>query len=188
MAKKKKTIVRYDDKYYDEILNKNRIIYLYDCIDDGSAEKLNKKLVAMYLRNKKKPISIYINSPGGSCIDGFSIIDTIEQLKKEGAKIYTIITGYACSMGSQISVTGSKRFMSKRAYYMLHPMTTGGNRDYYPFLQDREKFTKHLNAQLLQTYRENTNIPEKILKKFERGEVWLNADECLKYGVVDKIL
>jgi len=187
MGKKKKSVVRYDDKYYDEILNKNRLIYLYDDIDDASAELVNKKLVAMHLRKKKKPVTIEINSPGGYCTQGFSIVDTIKRLKNSGTPVYTIITGNACSMGSIISVVGSKRFITENAYYMMHPMAGGAN-DYFPYVLDRVEFMKTLNNKLIKIYEDNTNVPEVLIQKCRNGEVWLNAEECLKYGVVDKIL
>jgi len=182
----KKAKERYDEKYYDEIINKNRLIYLYDLIDDGSSENVNKKLLGMYLRNKK-PITIEINSPGGDCCQGLSIIDTIERIKKAGGKVYTIITGSACSMGSVISIVGSKRFMSKNAYYMMHPMVLWNN-DYLPFVKDRVRFAEELYKRIIAIYRENTKLPEDIIKQAMHGEIWLTAEECLKYGVIDKIL
>jgi len=187
MEKKNQTI-RYDDKYYDEILNKNRVIFLYDLTDDGSAEKINKKLISMMLRNKKRPISIEINSPGGSCAGGLSIVDTIYRLIEKGTPVYTIISGRASSMGSVISIVAAKRFITKNAYYMMHPMTLGGGIDYLSFKQDRLKYAKELDNRLINLYRKHTKVPEKLIKKSIHGEVWLNAEECLKYGVVDKIL
>jgi len=183
---KKKSITRYDDKYYDEILNRNRVIFMYDEIDKSSAKEINKKLMSMALRNKK-PIIIELNSPGGLCTAGWSIIDTIRRVQSMKVKIYTIITGYACSMGSLISIVANKRMITKNAFYMMHPITTGMY-DYLPFVKDRMKFSDILDNRGVNLYKEHTNVPLKLIKKCQYGEVWLTAEECLKYGVVDKIL
>lgn len=182
--KQRKVMQRFDDKFYEEVLNKNRTIMLYQEINEESAKNVNTKLIAMATLAPKKPIILEINTPGGSCVDGMAIIDTMQRIN---VPVYTIINGYAASMGSFISIVGTYRFITKNAYYMMHPMAAG-TYDYLPYIRDKVKFLEEFDARMETYYKKYTRLPMEIIEKAKNGEVWLNAEKCLEYGVVDKIL
>lgn len=176
--------VDYGSKVYKAILNKNRRVYLYGTISSISAEALNQKLVAMSLDKPGIPIILEINSGGGSCIAGLSVIDCINSLS---CPVYTIVTGYAASMATFISIQGKRRFITKNAYWMAHPISSLKS-DYIGFIKDSMVFMKDLEKRCLNMYKKQTKLPASLLKKWQRGEVWLNARQCIKYGVCDEIL
>jgi len=182
MADEVKTpeIVRPD---YEQVLFQSRIIFLYGVINEASAKEVNQKLMAFRLMDKDSPVVIEICSGGGECMAGIAIADMIHDL---GTPVYTIINGYAASIATYIAIVGHKRFMTSNSYWMGHPMTSGKN-DYLPYLKDDLKFIERLNETLLKVYKKYADFSDADIQKMENGELWLNAKECLKRKIVDKI-
>jgi ATP-dependent Clp protease protease subunit len=175
---------RYSEEYYYKLLNKNRYIILYDIISNESADMVCSKIKAMNILDNKKEITLEINSPGGDVSCGFSIINAIEQSK---APIHTIISGQCCSMSALISVVGKKRSIYYNSYWMQHPLSEG-QADYLQFIKDRTKFLIHLDKLTENILKKYTKLSNSDLHKTSTGELWLSAEECLKKGIVDKII
>jgi ATP-dependent Clp protease protease subunit len=175
---------KYSEEFYYKILNKNRIILLYDEINNCSADIICSKIKSMNLLDNKKEIIIELNSPGGDISFGFSIINAIEQSK---APIHTIISGQCCSMAAMISIVGNKRSMYYNSYWMNHPLSEG-QADYLQFIKDRTKFLIHLDSMTENLLKRYTKLNNHDLRKISTGELWLSAEECLKKGIVDKII
>ena len=176
------------DKVQDKIDSKlleERKVFLWGMVDDKSARHIVERL--MYLDAlSHDEIKFYINSPGGYVTAGFSIYDTMREIK---SPISTICTGLAASMGSILLSAGDKgkRFIQTHARVMIH-QPSGGARgvasDIEITAQEILK-TKEISAQILakncgQTF-------EKVMKDFNRDH-WMGADESVKYGIVDKIV
>jgi len=175
---------RYGEDFYYKILNKNRYILLYDEINNASSDMICSKLRAMNYLDKTRPVCLEINSPGGYVTYGLSIIDTILAIE---APVYTIISGEACSMAAMISIVGKKRFITPNGFWMQHSTTDlfQGNvtsiKDQAGFLS---KLEKHLNDILVK----NTKLSKRQLTQIKNGQLWLFAEDALKFGIVDKIL
>lgn len=189
MAKKtirEDTKLLLDDEYRfnDNILNQSRIIFLYGEIDEKSSEEINKKLITMHIIDNKKPIIIEINSGGGCCTSGLAIIDTMKVIRNP---IYTNIVGRACSMATYIAMAGDKRFMTKNSYWMAHPMSTW-KADYINFVKDSLKWLNRLDKRLDGIYKKYTKLNKADFDKFHTGELWFDAKECKKKGIIDKII
>lgn len=176
---------KFNDEYYYKILNKNRTILLFDEIDPCSSDIVITKIIGMNLLDTKKPITMYINSGGGSVSDGFAIINAMEQ---SVAPIHTIINGQACSMAAMISVVGHKRSIFYNSYWMNHPLSEGGNGDYLQFIKDRTKFLIHLDKMTENLLRKYTKLTNLDIKKIENGELWLSAEESMRKGIVDCVI
>lgn len=174
----------YKEDYYSKILNKNRYILLYDEIDNTSADFIVCKLRAMDMLNNTKPITMEINSPGGSVANGMSIINAIENIK---SPVITIITGQACSMASLISIVGDKRLIYENSYWMQHS-TSDIVGDYIQYIKDRTKFLIEFENRTEKIIKKRTKLTDLDIRKIRSGELWLNAKLCLKKGIVDKII
>ncbi len=175
-------------KVQDRIENQqldDRTIFLWGMVDDRSARHVVDRLMYLDSLNHKE-IKFYINSPGGYVTSGFTMYDTIKSIK---SPVSTICTGLAASMGSLLLSVGEKgrRFIQPNAKVMIH-QPSGGARgpasDIEISAQEILK-TKELSAHILadncgQTF-------EKIMKDFNRDH-WLNAEESVKYGIVDGIM
>jgi len=169
----------------DEKLLEERKVFLWGMVDDDSAKHVIDRLLYLDMQNNKE-IQLFINSPGGYVTSGFAMYDTIKSLK---SPVSTICTGLAASMGSILLSVGKKgrRFIQPHAQVMIH-QPSGGARGQASNIeiQAREIIkTKELSARLLsdncgQDY-------ETVMRDFDR-DYWMNAEESIKYGIVDGIL
>ena len=98
--------------------------YIFGSIDDSIPKNIIVPFIEVVNKqmDKKDPadINIYITSRGGYVNYGFDLITHIERAKDAGIEVNTYVTSEVCSCGSLIAVTGSNRYISKRAYHLLH--------------------------------------------------------------------
>lgn len=176
------------NKVQDQIDNqllKDRTIFLWGMVDDDSAKHVVDRLLFLDSVSNEE-IKLYINSPGGYVTSGFSMYDTIKNIK---SPVSTICTGLAASMGSILLSVGEKgrRFIQPHARVMIH-QPSGGARGQASDIEITAKEiikTKELSAQILadncgQSY-------EQVMKDFNRDH-WMGAEESVAYGIVDGIL
>lgn len=168
----------------EDILLKNRRLFLFQNVTNESMEKIIKQLFILDLLNKK-PIYLYINSPGGSVSDGFALINTMINLK---SPVYTIINGEACSMGGLISIVGKKRLMTKNSFWMGHDMRGGIWGDYSGKVEHRANYIQKLWKVLENHLKQYTKLSKQDLQQLRNGELWLDAKECLQKGIIDAII
>jgi ATP-dependent Clp protease protease subunit len=163
-----------------------RKIFLWGQVDDDSAQDIVSKL--LYLESVKpgEKITFFINSPGGMVTSGFSILDTMNLIS---SPVSTVCMGLAASMGSLLLSAGEKgqRFIYPLGEVMIHQPSIGYLQGRASDLEIHAKQivkTKTISAEILA---KNCNQPlEQILKDFER-DYWMNAQESVKYGIVDGI-
>lgn len=178
--KKQKVQDRIDNQQLED-----RTIFLWGQVDDRSAKHVVDRL--LYLDSiSNEEIKLYINSPGGYVTSGFTMYDTIKQIK---SPVSTICTGLAASMGSILLSVGEKgrRFIQPHARVMIH-QPSGGARGQASDIEITAKEiikTKEISAKILadncgQDY-------EKVLKDFNRDH-WMDAKESVAYGIVDGVL
>ena len=132
--------------------------------------------------------TIIINSPGGMVTSGMVMYDTIKLMK---SPVSTICMGLAASMGSILLSAGVKgrRFVYPHAEIMIHQPSLGG---YYQATSadieiqaNQMRKTKEIGAKILADNCGKTI--EQIMKDFDR-DYWMDANEALTYGIVDKII
>lgn len=175
--------LKVQDKIEQQQLD-NRTIFLWGQVDDKSARHVVERLLYLNSINHDE-IKLYINSPGGYVTAGFSMYDTINEIK---SPVSTICTGLAASMGSILLSVGTKgsRFIQPHARVMIH-QPSGGARgpasDIEITAQEILK-TKEISAKILA---ENCGQDfDKVMKDFQRDH-WMDAEESVKYGIVDGI-
>jgi ATP-dependent Clp endopeptidase proteolytic subunit ClpP len=169
-------------------------IFFYGDVDESSALELNKVLVDLDLKlqNLKNSlgddynpvIHLHINTYGGSIFAAFSTVDTMESLK---SKVYTYIDGSVASAGTLITAVGDKRFIGKHGHLLIHQLSSGV---YGKFSEMEDEIFNCTNLMKLlkDFYKKNTKIPMKKLDELLKRDIWMMADECLQYGIVDEIL
>lgn len=99
----------------------DRILYFTGEVNQETCDTMNAEL--LYLDSlDQRDISLYINSPGGSVVDGLSVIDTMNFIKSE---VSTICMGMAASMGSVLLSNGAKgkRFVLPHSRVMIHQVS-----------------------------------------------------------------
>ena len=173
---------RLEKYFYD-----TRSIYLWGIVDDKSAKDVVTKLLLLEADKPGEEIKFYISSPGGSVTSGMVVYDMMKLIK---SPVSTICMGLAASMGSILLSAGAKgrRFIFPHGEVMIHQPSLGGH--IQGVSADMEIHaeqilrTKEMGARILA---ENTGQTiERIRKDFER-DYWMDADQAIKYGIVDKI-
>src|SRR5436190_7217211 len=172
------------EKYFFD----SRSIYLWGVVDDKSAKDVVSKLLLLDADKPGEEIKFYINSPGGVVTSGMVMYDTMRMIK---SPVSTICMGLAASMGSILLSGGvkGKRFIYPHGEVMIHQPSLGG---YFQAtsadLEIQAKQTqrvKEIGAQILAKNCGKT--VEQIMKDFDR-DYWMDADEALKYGIVDSLV
>jgi ATP-dependent Clp protease protease subunit len=131
-------------------------------------------------------ITMHIDTPGGSVKSGLSMVDVMDYIDSD---IQTINTGMAASMGSILLGAGTKgkRGSLRFSRTMLH-QSSGGFRGN---IQDAEIDMvewKKLNHQLFDLLGEYCDKPASVVMEDATRDMWLSADEALKYGIIDKVV
>jgi ATP-dependent Clp protease protease subunit len=105
-------------------LMKDRIIMLNGPVEDYMANLIVAQMLFLESDNPDKPISMYINSPGGAVTAGLAIYDTMQYIK---CPVRTIVMGQACSMGSFLAQAGEpgKRIVLPESRTMIHRVSSG---------------------------------------------------------------
>jgi ATP-dependent Clp protease protease subunit len=144
----------------------------------------------LFLSNEdnKNDIHFYINSPGGSITAGLAIYDTMRFLRCDVA---TYCVGQAASMGAVLLTGGQsgKRFLLANSRILLHqPLITGILTGPATDLDIEAQEILRLRARLYDILARHTGqTPEKIEKDCDHN-LWLEAEEAINYGLVDRIL
>ena len=175
------------ERSYDlySILLKNRIIFISGEIDDNLSNLVVAQL--LYLDSlSNDDISIYINSPGGSVTSGLAIYDTMNFIK---SKVCTIGYGICASMAAVLLSSGSKgkRYILPNADVTIHQVLgrSEGQASDVKIATDRILDLKNRLNNILS---KNTNKHIKTIEKDTDRDNYLNAEDALKYGIVDKII
>jgi len=165
----------------------DRIVFLSGPIDNAMASLVVAQLIYLEAKDPEKDIFLYINSPGGSVVDGLAIYDTMNYIKCD---VNTICIGEAMSMGALLLSAGAKgkRFALPNAEIMIHQVLVSGGIGGQA--TDVEIYTKHLmrsKKRLNEILSANSGQPyEKVCEDTERDN-FMTAEEALEYGLIDKI-
>jgi ATP-dependent Clp protease protease subunit len=170
----------------DVVLRKNRIINLVGGVNDEMAYYICSTLLVMNEEDSKKPIQMFINSPGGSITAGLAIIDTMNFIS---APVYTYATGMAASMGAAILSAGEKghRGILPNATVMIHQASSGAQGNIQDMVVDLE-YTKALNEKMANMIGKNCGKTGKAYLKDTARDKFMFAEEALAYGIVDAII
>ena len=172
---------------YSRLL-KDRIVFLGGMIDDDTANLVIAQMLFLSNEDNKNDIHFYINSPGGSISAGLAIFDTMQFVRCDVA---TYCVGQAASMGAVLLAGGKadKRFLLSNSRVLLHqPSIAGVLEGPATDLEIEAKEILRLRARLYKILAEHTGqSAEKIEKDCDRN-LWLEAEEAINYGLVDRIL
>lgn len=166
-------------------LLKDRIILLSGEIDGECANSVIAQLLYLDSLNNEE-ISLYINSPGGSVTSGMAIYDTMNFVKSD---VSTICLGMAASMGAFLLSSGKKgkRYVLPNSEIMIHQPLGGAKGQATEIkiaaeqiLKTKEKLNKILS--------ENTGQNLKKVEQDTERDHFLDANEALDYGLIDKII
>jgi ATP-dependent Clp protease protease subunit len=174
-----------------KVVNNN--IYYYAGVTHKSILELteqiqivSKKMRVVSIENDipVPPIKLHIGSYGGSVFAGFAGMDMI---KNNSVPITTIVDGAAASAATLLSVVGNKRCISKNSYMLIHQLSSFVFGKFEEIKDTMENLEKLMNT-IRKTYLDHARIPKDELDELLKHDLWLTADQCLKYGLVDEIV
>lgn len=170
-------------------------LFIYSAVQaDGfdwmTGEDVKSETSSDYFRNalekagNVEQINIYINSLGGSVVEGTAIYN---QLKRHPANKTVYIDGFACSIASVIAMAGDKIVMPKNSLMMIHNMFTvviGNAKELRKAADDLDVMSEaNRQAYLLKA---GDKLTEEKLVEMLDAETWLTAEQCIGYGLADE--
>lgn len=170
---------------YSRLLEE-RIVFLAGPINDEVANTVIAQLLFLEKTDPTKDITIYVNSPGGSVSATLAMYDTMQLIKCD---VSTVCVGIAASGGSVILMGGTKgkRYILPHSEVMIHqPLggTEGQATDIAIHAQHIMQ-TKELLNQMIAKH--TGQLLKKVTEDTDRDK-FMNAEEALKYGIVDRII
>ena len=179
-----------DEKHISVHENK---IYFYSNVNRESVVELNKKIgeiesKSLTLSNNldisPPPIKIFINSGGGSITAGISSMDTILRTK---VPVHTYVDGFCASAATFLSIVGTKRFISKNSYMLIHQLSSQfwGK---YSELEDQKQNLDLMMDTIRNTYKEYTKVPIEQIDEILKHDLFWDAETCKSLGLIDEII
>ena len=168
-------------------------IYYYANVNRESVVELNKKVgeiesksltLANNLDISPPSIKILINSGGGSITAGISSMDTILRCK---VPVHTYVDGFCASAATFLSIVGTKRFISKNSYMLIHQLSSQfwGK---YSELEDQKQNLDLMMDTIRNTYKEYTKVPTEQIDEILKHDLFWDAETCKTLGLVDEIV
>lgn len=161
---------------FDDSITVNVIPNIVKLIDE-KVDKVDPTLV------------FYINSYGGEAKHLYSLMTLIAMAKARGITIITVNMGYAYSCGSMLSILGDKRYMYKYAQNLMHLGCQGDDVSTFKQIERVSKAWQEHFENIVDVYKKHTKMSEEqIRKELSDDSKFLNAEECIKYGLADEII
>lgn len=161
-----------------------RQIFLFSLVTSGSAEFLIHQLLDLD-RESKDEITIFINSPGGSVMELFAIVDTMQMIS---SPIRTVVMGMAASAAAVIAAAGDTRLITENSQFMLHEVS-GFNYGKSSEMTDQLEFVNKLQDTLLKILSKSTGKSIDKLKAITtKTDKYFNAKEAVRFGLADRVI
>lgn len=179
----------YDGKESKDIFSlllEQRIIMINDEITDQLAALIVAEILFLNAKDQTEPITIYINSPGGSIYAGLAIYDII---KKVECPISTIGIGLCASMGAFLLSSGDKgrRFALENTEIMIH-QPLGGSQGQVSDIEIMTKRYLYLKHKLNQMLAAHTGQSIKKIAKDTDRDYFMSSLEAKEYGLIDDVI
>lgn len=169
-------------------------IFFYDDVTKSSIYSLNRQLdiaaksvqllTINYNLKEVLPIELYIGSDGGEVFSAFSAVDRI---KASVIPVHSYVEGMAASAATLLSVCAHKRFIRKNSFMLIHEVRSGV---WGPFedIKEEVKNLELIMKYIRTLYLTHTKFTDSDLDEILKQDMYLDANECLKFGLVDEIV
>lgn len=182
---------------YSMLLNE-RIVFVQDVVETNMAQVICAQLLFLEAQNTGAPISMYINSPGGSVVDGLAILNTMRFIS---SPVHTFVMGQAASMGSFLAQAGEPghRYVLPESRTMIHRVSSGTpgssgsvhvqNLQIIDINRSVDE-SNRLNKRLTEIYAECNTAGKTYDELYEimTYDTFLSAQEAVEMGLADKVI
>lgn len=164
----------------------DRIIFLGEEVNELSAQLVIEQLLYLESEDPNADIQLFINSPGGMVTAGMGIYDTMQYISCD---VQTICVGLAASMGAMLLSGGTKgkRYCLPNAEVMIH-QPSGGARGQATEIQITAENILRTKKKLNQILADNCGKEYDYIASLTERDHWMNAEEALELGIIDKII
>lgn len=180
---------RIEDYFYVKELSQRKLFITDEICFDTTSDII--KNILQYNRedrgktnDERKPIVLYISSPGGSVEAGMQLIDVIRESK---TPVYIVNTGICYSMAFLIFLCGDKRFSMKSSTFLMHDGSLS-TFDSAKKAQDLMRFNDRVESRIKEYVLQTTNITDELYEEKSRVEWYMFADEAKELGIVDYVV
>lgn len=183
------TLTIEDYQYINQLLNHRTVIFNEE-VEENIIEKVFLPLKNFEEDDSSAPVTLILNSPGGSVSDGFFLAYYLTQYKK---KLNILVCGYAASMAAVILAGGGKndnivRTCYPSTYCLIHDGYIALSATEARTADDIMEFNKKVDSDIRQFMINNTAITAELYDSKARQQWFLNAEEMLKYNLIDEII
>ena len=168
-------------------LLKSRTVVISQQVDAKLTSKVLSQLVLLEQESDDQPLTVFINSPGGEIFSGFAIFDMLNFIS---CPVTTIVTGFAASMGSILSLAADKgrTYAMPQAKIMIHQPLLMGYQGRATECEIQAREILKTRDHLVKLYSEQTGKSLEEIKKALDRDNWFTAEEALKYALIDKVV
>ncbi len=176
------------ERAYDiySLLLKERIVFLGTGINDAVANVIVAQLLYLNSLDQRQPISLYINSPGGSVYAGLAIYDAMQMIQ---APVSTVAVGVSASMGTALLTSGArgKRYALPHATIHMHP-TSAGSQGYTEDVRIATREQERIQTQLFHLMGKHSGHTWQEIEEYFLRDRYLTAPEARDFGLIDEVL
>ena len=170
---------------YSRLL-RERIIFLNGEVNDAVAALVCAQLLFLEAENPRKPIQLYINSPGGVVTSGLAMYDTMQYIR---APVHTLCMGTARSMGSFLLMAGEpgERAALPNASILIHQPSGGFQGQASDMLIHAEEIFR-TKQRMTRLYAEHCGRTYEEFEAAMDRDRFMTAEEAIEWGLIDRIL
>lgn len=182
-----------DKQKFVSVIDNNEL-YFYNDVNTDSAFIVNKTLsdLARQLLIAKitfdlqetPHIKLHINSDGGEVFGALSIVDRIQSSK---VPVHSYAEGLVASASTLISVCCHKRYIRKNTILLIHQVRSWFEGTYEDFNDEKQNMDLIMKI-VKDVYLKHTKFTEEELNTLLKRDIYLNAEDAIKYGLADEII
>lgn len=164
-----------------------RTIIISQQVNSELTQKVLGQILLLEQEDPEAPITVFINSPGGEMFSGYAIFDT---LRFVSCPVTTIVTGFAASMGSILSLAADKgrRFAMPQSKIMIHQPLLMGYQGRAADCEIQAREILKTRDRIINLYCEYTGRGYDEIKQAIDRDNWFTAEEALDFGLLDRVI
>lgn len=170
----------------EERLLRSRTLTLFEPITPRSSKRLVTGLLVLEAENPKDPVTVLVNSPGGSVDDGFAIYDTMRFVR---SPVRVLCVGLAASAANIVLLGAPKgsRYALPNTRILIHQPSTGATGAASDIAITAREILK-TRARLNRLLAEETGQKLEKIEEDTNRDFWLSSEEARKYGLIDRVV
>jgi ATP-dependent Clp protease protease subunit len=170
----------------EERLLRSRTVALFEPITPRSARRVVTSLLVLEADDPKAPVTLLVNSPGGSVDDGFAIYDSMRFVR---CPVRVVCVGLAASAANIVLLGAPRgsRFALPSTRILLHQPSSGASGAASDIAITAREILK-TRARLSELLAEETGQKLERVEEDTNRDFWLSAEEAKKYGLIDRVI